>query len=122
MQHQDVGRLELSVAALLGRNREVAARDDDGAIIPVVVEDRDAHPGCGGGHCHDAVAIDPGPVKVREESLAEIVATHRPDHHRPGALTRGRNGLVATLATAFGPPASARHGLAFPGAIRRVPS
>ena len=120
LKHENFAVREQVVACLVGRDREIGAGHDDGAVIALIIEDRDTHSGPEAIENRNSATIDFRSIETREQGLPETVLSDRADHGGRHALTPRRDRLVATLAAEFGRPAPASHCLPLAGSAGRI--
>ena len=104
LDHKNFAAREQFVACLFGRDSEIGAGHDDGAVIALIIEDRDTHSRPEPIEDCDSAAIHFRPIEARKQGVPKTVLSDRADHGGRHALTPRRDRLVAALAAEFGRP------------------
>ena len=87
---------------MVGRDGEIGAGHDQGAVITFIIEDRDTHSRAESIENGDRAAIHFRPIETGEQGLPETILSDRADHGGRNALTPRRDRLVASLAAELG--------------------
>ena len=107
LQDQHARSAELAPLPLqrVRRDVQIGPRNDDGAVVAIVPDDRRAHARAFCRVHQNRARVDPRRLQVLDEPCSKIVGADASDHRGPRARPRRHHGLVAALAAALLAPA-----------------